>query len=368
MTRSKRLFDLSWSMLGLAVLWPLFALVAVLVKLEDGGPVFFRQRRVGFKGREFRVWKFRTMVPEAPERGPAVTVGGDPRITRVGRMLRRLKIDELPQLFNVLAGEMSLVGPRPEVPEYARFYAAEQRRVLDLVPGLTDAASLRFRDEGTLLTGRADPGQTKITEILPTKIRLSLRYAAHATRWTDFVVILASLGAVGAPSRLTALRVAAWLLFALCAPCATSLPAQNGFPASLPPAVQVLKPGDMLRVTVWRAPEFSGEFFVGPDSSLIHPLYQGIKIGGLRLDAVKGRLTQFLSEYQRDPRIVLEPLVPVVLAGEVRTPNLYFFSEGSSLAYAFARAGGLTDRADLSNVRVVRNHKAFTLDLRRDPS
>jgi len=190
---SKRLFDLFWTILGLLVLWPLFLLVALLIKLDDGGPVFFRQERVGYKGRLFRIWKFRTMVVDAEKIGKPLTVGRDPRITRVGYWLRKFKLDELPQLFNVLAGEMSLVGPRPEVPKYVALYTPGQRRVLDLVPGITDPASIKYRDESEILARSPDPERTYVEEIMPEKIRLNLEYAERATVWSDFIVILCTL-------------------------------------------------------------------------------------------------------------------------------------------------------------------------------
>jgi lipopolysaccharide/colanic/teichoic acid biosynthesis glycosyltransferase len=156
--------------------------------------VFFRQERVGRAGRAFRVWKFRTMVPDAERRGGALTVGDDPRTTRVGRWLRDSKVDELPQLFNVLAGEMSLVGPRPEVPRYVARYSADQRRVLDLVPGITDPASIAYSRESELLARAADPERYYVTAVMPDKIRINLTYAAHANRWTDLKVVLETLG------------------------------------------------------------------------------------------------------------------------------------------------------------------------------
>lgn len=194
---SKRLFDLFWSMLGLAVLWPLFLLIALLIKLEDGGPVFFRQERVGYKGRSFRIWKFRTMVVDAEKLGKPLTVGRDPRITRVGYWLRRFKLDELPQLINVMLGQMSLVGPRPEVPWYVALYTPEQRKVLEIVPGITDPASIAYRYENDLLACSPDPERTYIEEIMPEKIRLNLEYAIRATFWTDMMVILRTIVSLG---------------------------------------------------------------------------------------------------------------------------------------------------------------------------
>jgi lipopolysaccharide/colanic/teichoic acid biosynthesis glycosyltransferase len=190
---SKRCFDVFWTVLGLAVLWLPLLVIAVLVKVQDGGPVFFRQWRVGYRGRMFRLWKYRTMVVDAASRGLELTVAPDERVTPIGAWLRLFKLDELPQLFNVLAGDMSLVGPRPEVPRYVALYNGAQRRVLELMPGMTDDASLRYRDEDALLAGRPDPEHLYVHVIIPNKIRLSLAYAARATRWTDFKVIFATV-------------------------------------------------------------------------------------------------------------------------------------------------------------------------------
>src|SRR3979490_490321 len=157
MSRAKRMLDLAVAGAGGVLLSPLFLVLAAVVKTSDGGPVFFRQERVGYQGRPFRMWKFRTMVSDAESRGLPLTVGRDPRVTRVGAWLRRLKLDELPQLFNVLVGDMTFVGPRPEVPLYVALYGAAERRVLELVPGVTDEASLRYADESTLLAAAAEP-------------------------------------------------------------------------------------------------------------------------------------------------------------------------------------------------------------------
>ena len=193
MTRTKRAFDLVGAGLGVVLLAPLLALLALLVKAEDGGPVLFKQERVGYRGRRFRIWKFRTMVPDAERRGLPLTVGRDPRVTRIGAWLRRLKLDELPQLFNVLRGDMSLVGPRPDVPGYVALYRAPERRVLELVPGMTDEASIRYLGEGTLLAASPDPEPYYLEVIAPEKIRLSLEYAARATVWTDLLMIIGTL-------------------------------------------------------------------------------------------------------------------------------------------------------------------------------
>ena len=193
MTRTKRAFDLVGAGLGVALLAPLLALLALLVKAEDGGPVLFKQERVGYRGRRFRIWKFRTMVPDAERRGLPLTVGRDPRVTRIGAWMRRQKLDELPQLFNVLFGDMSLVGPRPDVPLYVDLYRAPERRVLELVPGMTDEASLRYLGESAMLAASPEPERHYLTEIAPEKIRISLAYAAHATVWSDLRVILQTL-------------------------------------------------------------------------------------------------------------------------------------------------------------------------------
>src|SRR5262249_43446823 len=151
--------------------------------------------RVGFRGQPFRMWKFRTMVPDAETQGNQLTAAGDPRITRVGVWLRRFKADELPQLLNVLVGEMSLTGPRPEGPRYVSMYDDQQRRVLDLVPGITDPASIAYFNESEMLAQSSDPERTYVEEIMPDKIRMNLEYASQATLWTDVKVIVRTLTA-----------------------------------------------------------------------------------------------------------------------------------------------------------------------------
>lgn len=189
MTPLKRACDVCGALLGLAVVSPLLAIIGIAIALTNDGPVFFRQERVGAGGRIFRMWKFRTMVVDAERLGAQLTVGDDARVTRVGRWLRRTKLDELPQLLNVLRGEMSLVGPRPEVPRYLARYTPAQREVLRLVPGITDPASIRYCDEGALLAQAADPERLYLEQIVPEKVRLNLAYARGATPWTDLVVI-----------------------------------------------------------------------------------------------------------------------------------------------------------------------------------
>ena len=186
----KRLFDLLGAAVALLLLSPLLLVLAVLIKLDSPGPVFFRQERVGRFGRPFRIHKFRTMVVDAPQRGLALTVGADPRITRSGRWLRRTRLDELPQLIDVLGGHMSLVGPRPEVPRYVQHYPpALRERALAVRPGITDPSSLDFLDESDLLAAAADPEREYIDRILPRKLQAAADYAARATVWTDLLVI-----------------------------------------------------------------------------------------------------------------------------------------------------------------------------------
>jgi len=198
---SKRCFDLALSALGIIILCPLLCIIGLLVKLSDGGPVFFCQVRVGHRGRLFKIWKFRTMRVGADELGASVTRSADPRITRMGVFLRKLKLDELPQLFNVLAGEMSLVGPRPEVSKYVALYTPEQRRVLELIPGITDLASLEFRDEEGLLAAALDVERFYREFCIPRKIALNLRHASRASTWQDFKIILRTIVAVMTKSR-----------------------------------------------------------------------------------------------------------------------------------------------------------------------
>lgn len=174
MVGCKRLFDVCASALGLVFLSPFFAVVALLIKMESRGPVFFRQERVGMKFRLFRICKFRTMVQDAPLIGRAVTAGRDPRITRIGHLLRQMKIDELPQLINVFRGEMSLVGPRPEIPHYVDLFLSDFEDILSIRPGITDLASLKYRDEQKILDGQVILSESMLREFCPTKLH-SLR-------------------------------------------------------------------------------------------------------------------------------------------------------------------------------------------------
>lgn len=190
---AKRAFDLFFSIAGLLFLSPLFGLLAVAVKLSDGGPVFYRQQRVGQGGRLFTILKFRSMLVNAEKMGLSVTKAGDQRITGIGHFMRKTKLDELPQLWNVLSGDMSFVGPRPEVPRYVDKYTTEQGRVLALKPGITDLATLEFRNEEELLRTAADTEKFYLEYCLPRKIELNLAYAKKANVWEDIKIIIRTL-------------------------------------------------------------------------------------------------------------------------------------------------------------------------------
>lgn len=190
----KRVFDASVSGIALVALLPVFAVVAAAIKFDSAGPVFFRQIRVGRGGRPFRVYKFRSMVDGASRAGTALTVKADPRITRLGAFLRARKIDELPQLINVFVGQMSFVGPRPEVPEYMEFYSRKQRAIiLSMRPGITDYAAILYRDESVLLDGAGDPIEIYRDRIMPVKFALYERYSREIGLVNDIRLILATL-------------------------------------------------------------------------------------------------------------------------------------------------------------------------------
>jgi lipopolysaccharide/colanic/teichoic acid biosynthesis glycosyltransferase len=191
---AKRTFDLLAGIAGLCLLLPLFIMIAAWIKLDDGGPVFYRQERVGRKGRLFKIFKFRTMAIGADKSGLPLTVGADPRITRSGAVLRRYKLDELPQLLNVVLGDMSLVGPRPEVPRYVAHYTDAQRaHILSVRPGITDPASILFVDENELLSRENDPERAYVRAVLPRKLALYDDYVRNRTFWGDVAVILKTL-------------------------------------------------------------------------------------------------------------------------------------------------------------------------------
>lgn len=191
---AKRLFDILFALLFLLLLAPLLLLMALLVAITSPGGAFFRQVRVGRGGKEFRLLKFRTMRPGSEAKGQ-ITVGGrDPRITGIGYFLRKSKLDELPQLINVLVGDMSIVGPRPEVPKYVALYTPEQRKVLNVRPGITSAASVAYIDENELLGRSDDPERTYVEEVMPAKLALDLIYVKEIGLWTDLRILLRTIG------------------------------------------------------------------------------------------------------------------------------------------------------------------------------
>ncbi len=187
----KRVLDITAAAAGLAATAPLLAVIAVAVRRTSPGPALFRQTRVGKDGRPFQMLKFRTMsVPKTPDTGPQVTAGGDSRVTRIGRVLRRTKLDELPELVNILRGEMSLVGPRPEVPKYVAHYTDAERAAVHRVrPGLTDPATVRFRSEEEILARAADPEQAYVDDVLPTKIQMYKDYLEGASFVGDLRIL-----------------------------------------------------------------------------------------------------------------------------------------------------------------------------------
>jgi lipopolysaccharide/colanic/teichoic acid biosynthesis glycosyltransferase len=189
----KRAFDFCVSSVALVLLSPLFALIAIAIKIGSRGPVFFAQKRVGRDAQIFRMLKFRSMAVDADQRGPGITVAGDERVTPIGKILRELKMDELPQLWNVLKGEMSLVGPRPELPSYVAQYTLEQLRVLSVCPGITDIASIRYRHEEKVLERSSNPDDFYRSVILPHKLSLNLDYVEHMSFSFDLRLILETL-------------------------------------------------------------------------------------------------------------------------------------------------------------------------------
>lgn len=193
--RLRRLIDVTLALGGLTLCLPIFLVLAVWIKLDSYGPVFYRATRVGREGAAFRLYKFRSMVMDADRRGPAVTAAGDSRITRSGSFIRSTKLDELPQLINVLTGDMSLIGPRPEDPRYVALYSAEQRAILAYRPGITSPASLIFRHEERLLQG-ADWENLYRTQIMPIKVAIDLTYMSTRTLCSDLFVAIATLKAL----------------------------------------------------------------------------------------------------------------------------------------------------------------------------
>jgi lipopolysaccharide/colanic/teichoic acid biosynthesis glycosyltransferase len=204
----KRATDIIFSVIGLLVISPLFLAIALRIWLEDGRPIFYRGERVGRFGKRFKILKFRTMVLNADRTGGPSTADDDPRITRCGRLLRKYKLDEFPQLINVLRGEMSVVGPRPEVPFYVNLFSDEEKAILSVRPGITDWASLWNSDEGAVLAGSADPEQAYMERIRPEKIRLQLAYVRNQSFLVDLGIIAQTALAILTRRRPQALRAA----------------------------------------------------------------------------------------------------------------------------------------------------------------
>lgn len=192
----KRVFDVVCAAAGLVFLSPLLLWIAWRIKREDGGPVFYRGVRVGLHGKPFRIYKFRTMVVDAEKLGASSTSDDDPRITRIGKLLRKYKLDELPQLINVLKGDMSFVGPRPQVKWAVDLYTEEEEALLNVRPGITDYASLRFPNEGEILKGSKDPDKDYMEKIHPEKMRLSLEYVRNRSFWLDMKLILQTVARI----------------------------------------------------------------------------------------------------------------------------------------------------------------------------
>jgi lipopolysaccharide/colanic/teichoic acid biosynthesis glycosyltransferase len=189
----KRIFDLGTASLGLLLLLPLFLVAAVLIRLDTPGPVFFRQERIGRGFQPFFIYKLRTMIENAPGLGQPITIGNDPRITRVGRVLRKFKLDELPQLINVVKGDMTFVGPRPEVRRYVELFRRDYDEILKVRPGITDLASIKYSDEATWLARFPDPEKEYATRLLPDKISLAKEYVRRSSLIFDLRLILKTL-------------------------------------------------------------------------------------------------------------------------------------------------------------------------------
>lgn len=189
----KRIFDIFSSAVGIILLSPILIIISILIKAGSDGPVFFKQIRVGRNEKNFKILKFRTMIVDAEKVGKQITVGDDNRITKIGKVLRKYKIDELPQLFNVLKGEMSLVGPRPEVPRYVELYNDEQRQVFKVRPGITDLASLRYKDENDLLGDKENPEEFYINKVMPDKLALNVEYIKKSNIIFDIYIIIKTI-------------------------------------------------------------------------------------------------------------------------------------------------------------------------------
>jgi lipopolysaccharide/colanic/teichoic acid biosynthesis glycosyltransferase len=191
----KRIFDICSSIIVLIISAPLLIVVSIWIALDSPGGVFYKQTRIGKNEKPFQLLKFRSMRPNSDKSGQ-LTIGNDNRVTRVGRFIRRYKLDELPQLFNIIKGEMSVVGPRPEVPKYVDLYTKEQKKVLQALPGLTDYASLEYLNEQEVLGAADDPEYTYIHEVMPAKLSLNLKYIAEKNLWVDIKLIFRTIGKI----------------------------------------------------------------------------------------------------------------------------------------------------------------------------
>ena len=189
----KRIFDIIFSLFGIIISLPFIIVISILIKIEDRGVIFYRGVRIGRFGKPFRMFKFRTMAINADQIGGPSTADDDPRITKVGRFLRKYKLDEIPQLINILKGEMSIVGPRPEVPFYVDMFTEEEKKILTVKPGITDWASLWDSDEGSILAGSKDPEKDYMEKVRPQKLRLQLGYVKNHSFLTDLEIILKTI-------------------------------------------------------------------------------------------------------------------------------------------------------------------------------
>mgnify|MGYP000666363737 FL=1 len=192
---SKRIFDIVSSLIALVIFSPLIIIISLWIALDSRGGVFYRQIRVGKNQKEFGLYKFRSMRPNSDKAGQ-ITVGNDSRVTKVGKFIRKFKIDEVPQLINILKGDMSVVGPRPEVPKYVNMYSEEQLKVLSVLPGLTDYASIEYLDEQKILGASEDPDKAYIEEVMPAKLKLNLKYIADRGFWLDIKLVFRTVGKI----------------------------------------------------------------------------------------------------------------------------------------------------------------------------
>jgi lipopolysaccharide/colanic/teichoic acid biosynthesis glycosyltransferase len=192
---SKRIFDICSALFALVLFSPMIIIISIWIALDSRGGIFYRQIRVGKNQKEFGLFKFRSMRPNSDQAGQ-ITIGNDSRVTTVGRFIRRFKIDEVPQLINIIKGDMSVVGPRPEVPKYVKMYSEEQLKVLCVLPGLTDYASIEYLDEQKILGASEDPDKAYIEEVMPAKLKLNLKYIADRGFWLDIKLIFRTIGRI----------------------------------------------------------------------------------------------------------------------------------------------------------------------------